>query len=1134
MARPPGASSRKLDGPIPDTRVLLVDDDHGFIQLASEFLKAGCIEAIDVASSGKEALDRLKENEYDVVLCDHRMPGIDGLQVLKEIRSWGDSVPFVMLAGDSSDDLAEDAFASGANCCIQKRGDIKAQFVEISALVRNLACRRRVEKHLGEELDLYKFITDTSMIGILVVNTDGRVVIWNKGIVRLTGVRSEEAVGQPLSLESSPILARIVDRWKTEELLKGNASSMSTVSYMEAESGKTRYFEVGYFPIPDDKGQLRAGMIPVLESTDRVEIAHALESSEEKHRQLVEFADEGIWAVDNEDRITFANPRMASMMASSHKQMLGRRISELVSDDAKDFADEALSLCREGTDVELDFEFTNAAGKHQFVSLKASPIRGPEGEYLGAVAVFTDLATRKLMEDALVEALRSREALERIVNASPVVVFRLNPIPPWYVEFISDNVTQFGYTPDMFGPDGITFAEIVHPDDLERVFEEVQRQILSSEDLFELDFRGLTRAGEARWIGAHVFMNHDVAGTVTSLQGVIMDVTERVSAAQEIERLASIVNDSRDAIVSKSTDGTIQTWNPAAESMYGYSAEEAIGKPITMLVPPENIDEFHGKFRQVKRGIHVPPYEATRVRKDGSRVDVSLTVSPVRDSSGKVIGASAVARDISDRKRFIEALRKSEEKFSKAFENSPNILAIISTVDFRILDMNETGARIAGLSREEIIGRSAFEVPFIDPDIIEDNLDELMKGGSLKRVEFEFSDASGKRHDGLLFVEMIEIDGEPCALAVASDVTEQKQAERQLKAAMESLEKLRIIVSTSPAVALLWTSEEGWPIEYISDNVSQFGYSAEDIISNRIHFLDLVHPEDRQYVVQLSDESKAREPARFRAEYRLLTKSGGKVWVEERTYAFRDDSGQETFGCGVLLDITDRKKAEDALKAANEKLNLLGSITRHDVVNQIGILSGYLSLAEGDSDDHMRAEHLEAARKACRVMAEQLQFAGSYQKAGTKDPEWTRVRLELAASGAVIDMGGVKVTDTLGDLEVLADPMFEKVFLNLLMNTRRHAEKATHVRVESERRGEDLVIRYTDNGIGIPEEEKEMIFQRGYGKDSGLGLFLTREILGITGISMREVGEPGKGVVFELVVPEGKYRTPSRTNGDAG
>ncbi len=850
--------------------MLLIDDDEDFVELAVRFLREGCIDAVDGVNSGKEALARLEENEYDVIMCDYRMPEMDGIELLKEIRSRGVHVPFVMMTGVGMDDAVVEAFGAGADLHVEKSGDMRAQFAELSELLQNLARRNRAERQLKGERDLYKLILDKNMIGILVLDAEGKVAIWNDGVAKLTGIGSEDAMGLPFSPESIHLLSEIVERDKVEEMLKGRVSSLNQMPYLDRESGKTRHFEVSYFPVLDEEGQTNASMIFVLDSTGRVLTKTALESSEKKYKQLVELVDEGIWAADKDGKVSFANPKMAQMMACSASEMIGRPFTEFVADDGRDVANEVLKLCGSGSDVEIDYEFSNRIGKRKFVSFKASSIRGVDGEHEGTVCVFVDLSSRKLVEEALSEALRSREAFEKIVNASPVVVFQVDPMPPWNVEFVSDNVTQFGYTPDEFSSGSVTFADVIHPDAVEEVLEEIEKHILAGDNLFHRGYRGLTKSGETVFIDAYVYILRDSEGKVTKLQGVIIDDTESRMNALEVERLASIVDSSTDAIISKSTDGTILTWNPAAESMYGYSADETVGSPISMLIPPDHLDEYHMAFKQVKRGIRRRPFETVRRRKDGSLVDVLMTISPLKDPSGRIVGVSAIESDI-----------------------------------------------------------------------------------------------------------------------------------------------------------------------------------------------------------------------------------------------------------------TERKKAKEALDLANEKLNLMGSITRHDVINQIGILSGYLSLAEDDSDDRVRVEHLEAAKKACKTITEQLQFAGSYQKAGTKDPEWTRTRLELAGAVSVTDMGDIQVKETLGDLEVLADPMFESVFVNLLINTRRHGQKATQVVVGFEPRDDAIAIMYSDDGVGIPADAKEKIFQRGYGDDSGLGLFLVQEVLDITDIGIKEIGTPGEGAVFEILVPSGKHRKAS-------
>ena len=130
----------------------------------------------------------------------------------------------------------------------------------------------------------------------------------------------------------------------------------------------------------------------------------------------------------------------------------------------------------------------------------------------------------------------------------------------------------------------------------------------------------------------------------------------------------------------------------------------------------------------------------------------------------------------------------------------------------------------------------------------------------------------------------------------------------------------------------------------------------------------------------------------------------------------------------------------------------------------------------------------------------------------------------MAGAVSALDMGAVEVIDSTDDLEILVDPMFEKVFVNLLINSRKHGQRVSRITVGHYARGDDMVLAYSDDGVGIPEADKEKIFEPGYGKDSGLGLFLIREILSITGISIAEVGMPEEGATFEMVVPSRGFR----------
>jgi signal transduction histidine kinase len=223
-------------------------------------------------------------------------------------------------------------------------------------------------------------------------------------------------------------------------------------------------------------------------------------------------------------------------------------------------------------------------------------------------------------------------------------------------------------------------------------------------------------------------------------------------------------------------------------------------------------------------------------------------------------------------------------------------------------------------------------------------------------------------------------------------------------------------------------------------------------------------------------------------------------------------------------DIAERRKVEAALAMANQKLTLLSQITRHDISNRVFALLVELDLAKEVAGDGEIQSSLDAIGKTALTIQDQIAFTKDYQEIGAQIPGWHRVDEEIRNVTGQLDTGGVKVIVDLDLVEIFADPMIGKVFYNLIDNALRHGDRVTRIAFSRFSSGSDLVIVCEDDGIGIPDTDKQHIFTKGFGKDSGLGLFLIREILSITGISIRETGIPGKGARFEIIVHPGDYR----------
>jgi len=233
----------------------------------------------------------------------------------------------------------------------------------------------------------------------------------------------------------------------------------------------------------------------------------------------------------------------------------------------------------------------------------------------------------------------------------------------------------------------------------------------------------------------------------------------------------------------------------------------------------------------------------------------------------------------------------------------------------------------------------------------------------------------------------------------------------------------------------------------------------------------------------------------------------------------------------LKAEIQERKRFEAAIQLANRKLNTLSSITRHDILNQITAIVMYLSIAEEVVKDPVTLDHLKKIEQITKLIQKQIRFTSDYQHVGASTPQWMNVSSTIDDAIADIGLKDIRIESDIGDLEVFADSLFGKVFFNLIDNALRHGEHVTIIRFSYRESDDELIILCEDDGIGVPENAKGRIFKREYYRNTGYGLFLSEEILSITGLSIKETGIPGKGARFEIHVPKGSYRFAKRVEG---
>jgi PAS domain S-box-containing protein len=334
----------------------------------------------------------------------------------------------------------------------------------------------------------------------------------------------------------------------------------------------------------------------------------------------------------------------------------------------------------------------------------------------------------------------------------------------------------------------------------------------------------------------------------------------------------------------------------------------------------------------------------------------------------------------------------------------------------------------------------------------------------------------------------------------------------------ESEMRFRQIVET--AREGICTLDGNRTITFANDQLAaMLGYPREEIIGKP--FKLFIFPDD---LADLDSHiMMTREGSRDLYEGRLVKNDRSVLWVLISTTPVMAE--QAWVGSyAMITDITDRKLTEDALQQATRKLSLLNAVTFNDIQNAVFTLSGYMELEKANAKDEKTQARLEKQKSIVRTITGSLNFAADYQSLGIKPPIWQNVSQSFLLGISHLDPMKISRRLEVDNIEIFADPLLENVFLSLVENVMVHAATATEISFMYNETPEGLLLLFTDNGPGVPAMLKQKIFERRSEKKRGLGLFLVKEILGITGIGIHETGEPGMGARFEILVPRGAYR----------
>ncbi|OPY35660.1 MAG: sensory histidine kinase AtoS [Methanoregula sp. PtaU1.Bin006] len=712
-------------------------------------------------------------------------------------------------------------------------------------------------------------------------------------------------------------------------------------------------------------------------------------------------------------------------------------------------------------------------------------------------------------------------------------------------------------------------ADFIHPEDRDRVTAALAQVVDKTNPGTPTEFRIRRADGEyvdVESTGMNLIGIKGVDGIVVTTRVI----TERKRAERLLreseEKYRDLYDNAPNAYYSIGTNGHITQCNYQAGVILGISCEDLVGKKIAGFYADTDSGKEKARmiFAAFRNGKEIVNEELQMQRANGNLIWINLTVNAMRDASGAITGSRTIITDITQRKAMEDELRRKNEDLGIAFEeltaieeelrqNTENLiqnqqLLKTSESSYRTLAENipaivyrlfaKEGSRMQFFNRmltiktgyvpEELEKKGVSPiVPLIHPEdrarVIR-TVRAAVRNNTQFVEEYRMITKNGPvRH----FIErgrpVFDAQGELEFIdGIINDISERKQAEQDLA---ESRRVLDTLIHNLPGMVYRCRNDRDWTMEFVSGGCADLtGYDPGDLVSNRtLSYGSLIALEDRQEIWnQVQDCIDSRKP--FQLVYRITDRSGHIRWVWEQGRGVFSDAGELTALEGYITDISGHKRTEEALLMANRKLQLLSGITRHDIRNQLLTLRSAIDLIGRDCQDQKTQKLIGIARKAADTIEAQIEFTKEYEHLGMKEPRWQNVSEVFRHATLHFLMCDISLEMPADEYEIFADPLLEKVFHNLLDNSFRHGGDVTRISLSCHETDAGLRIFVQDNGRGVPDEDKTLIFEQNFGRNTGLGLFLSREILSITGISIAETGTFGNGARFEIMVPNGRYR----------
>ena len=948
----------------------------------------------------------------------------------------------------------------------------------------------------------------------------GKITSINQAFVDLTGFSKDEIVGKHFTKLGTIRLRDLLKYAKlVASVLKGKKRVNIEFKYLRKD-GTERLGEA-HIALIEEKGK-KTGLQAILRDiTEAKQIEQELKDSEEEYRSIVELSPDGIISLDKKGIVTSVNRAILTETEFSEKDFLGKHYTQLAAIPAENLSKltpKMESFLKGDVPNVLEFIYCCKDGTQHFAEASIGSIK-QKGKCAGLQILLRDITERKQMEQELKD---SEEKYRVVVEQAPDAI----------VTFDAKGVVT------SCNPAGLEMIGFSREDILDKSFADlgVVRKVDTAK--FGKLFKSISDQGVPEPFvvdyfknGKHCFVEIHLSvmkkrDEIVGFPAIIRDITEHKKAVEALQdsekRFRELTELLPEIIFETDINGPLKFANHDGYTQFGYSKEEFdSGLNIMKLLSPECVDRAKQNLGTIVSGKTTGANEYTALRKDGTTFQVLVNSTPIfRDK--KVVGVRGVMVDITSRKEAEDELRDSEEKFRILAEQSPSMIFI--NYMGKVIYANPRCEEVMCYTREEFYSPNFDFLDLISPEhkeLVKANYIKHRKGKETPSCEYTIVTKNGKQIDAILTTKLITYHGQTAILGTITDITERKHMENIIR---EAEERLRMLLDN--ANVLVQSVDINGNFVYVNNEwMRVLGFSAEEL--KKVTLMDVIRSDHHDYCMKMFKQVVDGK-AVSDIETVFVSKDGKEIEVRGNAKPIFTD-GKFVSTVGFFSDITERKKIEDKLKetlttleSLNEKLSVVGKFTRHDTRNKLSTIANNTYLAKLQLKGNPKAtEYLQEIEQSIDQIEKIFEFSRIYEILGTEKLSDINVKQSIDEAFMLISRSeDIKLVNKCEGITVLADSLLRQIFYNMIDNSQKHGETVTQIQVYWKEEKDNLKIIYEDNGIGITEDQKELIFKEGYGKGTGYGLYLIRKICDEYGWTIKENSSPKTGARFEITIPK--------------